>query len=666
MKLIKHYRILKVFLALVLVSFFCRLDAQTKSKDSLELLFRSIEEDSIAFSRLSESANLYRDRDSELHYYVIKKGINRAIKTQNRKAESSFTRELGIYYRKKGNLDSAIINYTHSLNLNIALKDSFNINIVKSSLANALKAKGDFQSAIRNFNEALTYFKDNGEKYKMRALITQFNLAGVYISMKQWKTADLLLEQVYSDSLTKKNKILLKATTINLCATRQETNQLDDALAYAKIAEDLAKDPRSLADLSINIGTIFEEKKQHKKAYDYFLKGLNHYQELKSDSGIILAFNNLGNNAIQRKKYEKAEFYLLEAKKLLEQNKNLKSYSYNQKTLADLYEKQGEFKKALFFLKKDIVLTDSILGTEKQEAIANLEVKFETEQVKKDRDIAEKKSKILALENQKSKTLLTTSLVIIILILTAAYLYFGRLKTKRKATLTTLELKETKRRLALEKQYKNSELRALKAQMNPHFIFNALNSVQEYIISNKKNEASEYLGRFADLIRRYLVQSDLEYITIEEEVSSLQTYLSLEALRFEEEFIYSISLSEALQERGCQIPTMLVQPFVENAITHGLLHKDGKCKLLVSFTKGEENTIVCIVEDNGVGRGFAEQVKSKSNRHHQSFSIGAIEERLRLFSEKTGDKIKYSIIDLKEDEVPKGTKVILVLPIKIV
>ena len=651
----------RLFIATLLMCSCHYLNAQPDAIDSLSRAFQNIKNDSLLISKLNEAATFYRNRDADLHLYVIQLGRSTAVALKDGKKEAGFIRELGIYYRKKGNLDSAIINYELSLDIHESLKDSFNIHVVKSSLANALKAKGDYQSAIAFFNEAVAYFESKGEPSKMRKLITQFNLAGVYMEMKEWATADRLLEQLFFEPAIKGNSALLRAVAINLCAIKQEMNQLDEALSYARTAEGLDNNPRSLADLNVNIGAIFEKKQEYDKAYEYFLKGLNQYKELDSKMGIILTYNNLGNVATCLKKHQQAETYLVEAEKLLQESKSLKSLSHNQQIFAELYEKMGNHQKSLTYLKNNIALNDSILGMEKQEAIAQLEVKFETEKVKKDKELLERKSKLLLLENQKNRSLLTAYLLIIASLVVAGYFYITRLKAKKEASFAALELQETERRLILEKQYISAELKALKSQMNPHFIFNVLNSVQEYIISNNKTEASEYLGRFADLIRRYLRQSDLEYITIEEEVDSLRTYLSLEALRFEDSFVYDISLSEGLEY---YIPTMLVQPFVENAITHGLLHKQGKRNLDISFTKGTGDTILCTIEDNGVGRTYARQMKANQNNQHQSFSMAAIEERLQLYSEKMGARTSYQIIDLEEEKAATGTKVLLTLPIK--
>ncbi|PQJ78627.1 tetratricopeptide repeat-containing sensor histidine kinase [Polaribacter porphyrae] len=645
----------RIFFLFFILFFSNNTSSQSIKKDSLNSIFSKIKSDSLLFAVFNKKSSYYRNRDSELHLFIIEKAIYKAIKTKNKNQEANFKRELGIYYRKKGSLDSAIINYKKSINIYAKLKDSTKINITKSSLANVYKAKGDFKRSIKYFNEVITFFDKREEKFKTRKLITQFNLSGVYINMLEWKTADDLLESIYNDPLAQKNKRLLRAVSINLCATKQKVNQLDKALEYAKIAEKFKNNTRGLADLYTNMGSIYEKKGTHQKAHQYFLKGLENYEKLKSNSGIILAYNNLGNNSIAWGKFKQAEKYLLKSKKLLAKEGNLKSLSHNQKMLANLYEKKGAYQKSLDYLKKDIILTDSILGIEKQKAIANLEVKYKTEKIKRDKDIIEKKSKILELENQKNRNLFTGSLIIILLILVAGLFYYSRLKVKKQAALTALELAATKKRLALEKQYKNSELRALKAQMNPHFIFNAMNSIQSLILKDNKHEAYTYLTKFASLLRENLNISEKSFVNFEEELSLLEKYLELEKLRFREGFEYTIKGANAVE--NIKIPSMIIQPFVENAIKHGLIHKtDGVKKLQIDFFL--DDVFTCIITDNGVGFKASKKI-NKNNGKETSFSTKSIKEKLQFLEEYYKMNIGFSYEDIKN-----GTKVIIKVPYK--
>ena len=230
------------------------------------------------------------------------------------------------------------------------------------------------------------------------------------------------------------------------------------------------------------------------------------------------------------------------------------------------------------------------------------------------------------------------------------------------------QLKENEKNKALDKALLANQvialrLQNLRSQMNPHFIFNALNSIQDYIIMNQKNEASDYLGQFADLIRRYLGFSNSGKLSIVEEVETLKIYLKLEALRFEDNFNYHISLAHELNNMNISIPTMMVQPYVENAIRHGLLHKNGYRKLVVSFLKGENETIICIIEDNGIGRKKGIEIRKKQFKHHKSFAETATKERLDLFNFVERRKAGVEIIDLYDNDTPIGTKVVVKIPI---
>lgn len=227
-----------------------------------------------------------------------------------------------------------------------------------------------------------------------------------------------------------------------------------------------------------------------------------------------------------------------------------------------------------------------------------------------------------------------------------------------------LAIKEKEKELALKNAKFENELAVLKlenlkSQMNPHFIFNALNSIQEYIILNQKNLASSYLAKFADLIRAYLEHSSKGYITIREEIECLDIYLQLEKLRFEDKFEYSLNGIE--NNDHLKIPTMLIQPYVENAIKHGLLHKKDNRKLTISFEiLSSQSMLKCIILDNGIGRVKANEMQ---NKKHNSFATEATAHRLELLNFGKEKKIGVEIKDLYEETIAIGTKVTLLIPI---
>lgn len=213
-----------------------------------------------------------------------------------------------------------------------------------------------------------------------------------------------------------------------------------------------------------------------------------------------------------------------------------------------------------------------------------------------------------------------------------------------------LEIEKSK----TEQQLARTQLMALRSQMNPHFIFNALNSIQDYIINNNKELASDYLGLFADLIRKYLHFSNQEHISIDDEVESLSMYLDLEKVRFEESFNCEVIVDPNV-DMEARIPVMLVQPFVENAIKHGLLHKKKNRELKVTF-KQNLGEIEIEIYDNGIGRKAAAQINKMRNKNHQSYATSAQQKRINLINKQNQYYIKVLYQDLiGELNKPLGT-----------
>ncbi|MEM1320864.1 MAG: two-component regulator propeller domain-containing protein [Bacteroidota bacterium] len=214
----------------------------------------------------------------------------------------------------------------------------------------------------------------------------------------------------------------------------------------------------------------------------------------------------------------------------------------------------------------------------------------------------------------------------------------------------------------IEKKFAELELRALQAQMNPHFVFNALHSIQDFIFNKDERVANAYLVKFSRLMRLFLESSKEKYILLQDEIRLLQLYIDLEKLRFEEKFDYQLYLDPALEPKLIEIPSMLFQPFVENAINHGLIYKKKKGLLQVNIKK-EQDCIRGIVEDDGVGRAKAAELKSRSYKSYKSRGMKLVEERQRVLNFISNSRIKIEIQDLKDEAGnAKGTRVIIDIP----
>lgn len=213
------------------------------------------------------------------------------------------------------------------------------------------------------------------------------------------------------------------------------------------------------------------------------------------------------------------------------------------------------------------------------------------------------------------------------------------------------------------RQLNELKLQALRAQMDPHFIFNCLNSIDSFIIASDREQASHYLGRFAKLIRLILQHSDSTRVPLEREVEMLRYYLELEALRFKTPFTFELHVDEDLEGEPVELPTMLIQPYIENAIWHGLRHKGTAGHLNVRFAlRGDR--LECIVEDNGIGREASRELNKQRSSVHRSMGMRVSADRLKLYGELEQGASRVEITDLKDAQGnAAGTRVVITIPL---
>ncbi len=217
--------------------------------------------------------------------------------------------------------------------------------------------------------------------------------------------------------------------------------------------------------------------------------------------------------------------------------------------------------------------------------------------------------------------------------------------------------KEQKLTAEFDKQIAEAQLTALNAQMNPHFIFNCMNSIQKYILKNEKAKALDFLQHFSELMRSVLDSSTKTRITLDEEISMLEKYILLEQQRLDHKFDYSISIAKDLQTDFFEVPGMIIQPYIENAIWHGLMNMPDKGKLMLSFEK-ENGSIRCVVEDNGVGRKRAAEIGEQNSIKRKSYGMTISQRRMELLQKENLDIPEIRIEDLGHNgHAGSGTRV---------
>ncbi len=215
-----------------------------------------------------------------------------------------------------------------------------------------------------------------------------------------------------------------------------------------------------------------------------------------------------------------------------------------------------------------------------------------------------------------------------------------------------------------EKKLADMEMSALRAQMNPHFIFNSLNSIEYYIISNEPEKASDYLNRFSRLIRLILQNSKNTIVPLKDDLEALKLYIEIESMRFDNLFDYEIKIEEGMDVEKTKVPPMLLQPYVENAIWHGLMQKKGEKGRIDLVLRRDHGSLICLIEDNGIGREAAGKLKSKSASKRKSFGMKITKDRLETLNQLANTEASVQIFDLKNDiDEAKGTRVELVIPL---
>ena len=254
------------------------------------------------------------------------------------------------------------------------------------------------------------------------------------------------------------------------------------------------------------------------------------------------------------------------------------------------------------------------------------------------------------------------SLLAVLIIVYAFYRQrINQEKAKGVAQRTKAELMQVK--AEFEKQMAETEMIALRAQMNPHFIFNVLNSINKYILENESEKASHYLTQFSRLIRQVLENSKSSKISLEADLLALKLYIDMEKLRFGDKFNYTIDVQQNIDIQFTQLPPLLIQPYVENAIWHGLMQQETKGCLEIIITQPDENILQIIVQDNGIGRQKALELKSKSATKHKSFGMQLTNDRINMVNKIYNMEATVQYEDIFKEELAAGTRVILIIPV---
>jgi tetratricopeptide (TPR) repeat protein len=525
----------------------------------------------------------------------------------------------GSIYLQQGRIADALNCYSRSIKIDEEIENIYglagNLNNIGLIYENNLN---DTERALGYYQRALKLSGELGKKFRWFNAIVLSNLAGIY--KKQGNIPLALQYNSLSGSIHSavNNKSGLAYVAKLNAQIFKDQGHIQKAIRYGNKSLNLSKDAGDLetyASTLLFLGDIY-----------YALEDLDKATELASLALKIARKNNYLNEVVD------AAFLL---QKIYTKQKRWEE-------VADMY--------TLYFLIRDSlennemktkVIRDLVYYENENRTLED-SLKNITEQVVKDTKIR-KQDEIINKQTEFRNLLIIGLLILasVSFILLNRY----RLNVKNKQNQFKIYSLETEQKL-------------LRAQMNPHFINNALNSIQSLILENEPAEAGEYLVTFSRLTRAILEQTRKKYISLNKEMETLRMYLEMERLRFDNKFDYEISLSENLIPENIYIPPLLIQPFVENSILHGIVHKNGTGTISIAFNRVDGN-LKCIIQDDGIGRKMAKEINKNKSRSGDSVATQIAIERLSLMNQNSSIEFE----DLMDDQQhATGTRVIINMP----
>lgn len=589
-----------------------------------------------------------------------------------------FQKGVAISYTTLGVVNGIQTNYSKSLDYLLKslrvyenLGDQRGIAKVLGYVANVYTEEGDSVNSVKFYKKAILMNEKIGTAHSFGI---RNNLGLALIEFGHYEAAQRQFNRMLDEAVAHQKPIWEAKAYNQLGKNANAAGNTVAALAYYKQALVLnqklgRKEAEAIA--IANLGEVNKKLGKYRIALGYFKKSLALREEIDHHYRVAIASLKIAQTYLALGDHPSAVRY---AQKSLAQAQQLKVGKFVAEalaTLGEIYAQQNNYALAFAYQKRLLVLKDSLNNEEKTKALAKMRTQFNLE--RKEQEIALKNARISSLEaNEKAEKILRYVLVAAgLLLLALVGFVFRQFKVKQKAA-SVLKVKNeeinskskeiVQANLAIKKINGELEKKMLRAQMDPHFIFNSLNSIQHFITINDKYAALTYLSKFSRLIRQVLENSTNQQVAVADEVNLLKYYVQLESMRFGHSFVCSFHVDDSLNIYEDQVPFLLIQPYVENAIVHGLIHLESRGQLDISLKK-DEGYIVCVVEDNGIGRVRA--LAYKKNRHRQvSHGMPITAKRLELLNEGKANKTLVKVTDLYDNrQNASGTRVEILIPL---
>ena len=561
---------------------------------------------------LNELGRRYRNISQYVKAIALhQQGLDIANMANNIEFKVTSLNNLGVVYRRTSSIRTAMDYNQGALELaesienpTLGLKKSINVSL--NCIGNLYQTLKQFDLAIKHFEKSLKLETELG------------NILGQAVNHQN--IGECLEEQGYLDRA-------LRRYRTSLLHNEEIESTMGRVICKTSIAQIYIKQGKPRAAIALLEPTLLIAQ----KIGDGFLTSP--------------AYINLGWAQMLVGSYKNSNIYMLQGLKIAEKH-NLREFTAQAcHLLSELYENMGDYNKALSYNMKGGRLDEEILNESTVRYVNDVIFRYDSEKKSAQIEILAKENEIVKLELRKNQLTLIISGIALALLAGIFYILHRQYQLKNEKKLLTLE--QT----------------MLRSQMNPHFLFNSLNSIKLYIINNKKKNAVHYLNKFSKLVRKILEASSLKEISLAEELETVELYMNIENIRFSNEINFEVTVDKDIDSHTVKIPSLILQPFLENALWHGLSSKEGKKKIVLHVSKGGGGFIHIDITDNGIGRDMAEKIKEGKVLKRKSIGIDITKERLTNFSRDYQNSFNLEILDLFDAKgKASGTKVLLHIP----
>lgn len=564
--------------------------------------------------------------------------------------QAEMLNSIGAVYYAKGNFDEAITSLKKSYAIRVQMDEKELGLSVLNNLGTICLNQGRYTEALEYLNQCLYIYREGNDKQGIA--LSTYNMSAVYYELKQYDKTLKNLEEALLLYKELNNKDQIASCLSNKGAVYADLKRFPEALTFITESLKISEEINDVAELSagyFQLGDLRLLMGQPKMALKSYQTCLDLSLSIENKIYTCHAHIGLANSLVALNNYSKALYHALEGGKIAKDLELLQQQKLVAEVLAKVYEKTNNYKKALASHQEYKALSDSLFNKENIEKRAQLEYEYKH---KKEVDEASYRELLLTqqvettsndLEKSQQNLLLGVIAFLLVTLVLGLIIFFLKLRN----------VKSEAQNIAIEQKL-------LRSQMTPHFIFNSLSVLQGMILNKEEKKAVSYLSKFSKLLRIILENSRDKTVSLSQELTAVENYLTLQNVEETQAFKYTVEVDNGIDKSQFKIPPMLIQPFIENAIEHAFEGQIENKKIDIHLSYIDEK-LICTINDNGIG---VDAQKTHQNQDKKSLATTITSERLEILSKDFNMKGSVSVEDKKKKN-EKGTLVTLVIPYKI-